>query len=243
MIKFRTEPTDKQTILEDGFALYKQTLKIALPYSVIIACLVTLPSLFVLTPLWMHTPFYIISGLCAFLTFGLSCALLFRLYCFGNAVPCSVNIALKQTLVHLPTLLYILVLYCIIVLSGTMLLIIPGVILAFSLQFSFIIALTDNESVLQSLISSHRLVADHWWHTFSIMITLFLFALIMNLISLLCILAILSLLSLTLASAILIIFPVSIIIQSLMLPLILNTSLVLLNDLKRRQASRRPPWH
>lgn len=243
MFKFRNEPIDKQTILEDSFELYKQTFSLSLPYSAAIACMTALPLLFVFFMPLPRFGIMLFSSLCEIIAFILLSALVFRLYCFCSGVPCHFITAIKHALIKLPTLLLLAVVYAIIVLSGTMLLIVPGIILAFSLMFSFILVLTDNQTMLQTLITSHRLVWGNWWHSFLTICMPLLLNIILSLTCFITVAEVAINAQLSLPTTILILTPINAIIQMIMIPLILSVLLVLLHDLRQRKALQVPPWN
>lgn len=243
MFKFNSEPMDKQTILENSFELYKQTFSLSLPYSVAIACLTSLPLLLVLSPLWPRMELIISVNLCGILAFILSGALLFHLYSYCNGVPCNFLSALKHALIKFPILLLLVTVYVIIVLSGTMLLILPGIILAFSLMFSFTLALTDNMPMLQTLIKSHRLVWGNWWHSFLIISLPLLLNIVLSGVCFITVAEVATNLKLSLLATGMILTLLNILLQTFFIPLILDVILVLLHDLRQRTALRTPPWN
>ena len=140
------------TSLSSAFELYKKSLLGALPYSFITSLLIFLPKFAFISILFWIGAIIIMS------------ALVFRLYCIANHIPHDGTLCLKQAFTTLIPLLFVLILYTLIVLSGTMLLVLPGIIFSFSLLFSFILVITSHTSVLQALITSHRLVWGKWWH-------------------------------------------------------------------------------
>ncbi len=247
MFTLKNEPQNSQQILEQGFMLYKQTFWASLPYALCATVLM-------MVPVTLSTLYMMKAGLTGHLNFALwgilACwlggltllsGLIFRLYCFCYQVPSHFIGSLQHSLSKLIPLLLLGALYCLIVLSGTMLLIIPGLIFIISLMFSFILAITDNQNVLQTLTMSHRLVWGHWWHvvcvisvplllnmaiTLSVLLSVFIF--FANLGS--------KLFEITIALALL-----NILIQTIFIPFIFAVSLVLLHDLRRRSVQF-PRW-
>lgn len=248
MITLKSEPQNKGQLLQQGLDLYFHTLWWTLPFSLIGAAFIFLPQLLSqLLPLIDHNnSFYFsqfglygFSLMASFLFIG---ALSFRIYCVCYHIPSSFLLALKQSLFKFIPLLLLVMLYSLIVLSGTMLMIVPGIILTVSLMFSFLLVLTDNQSVLQTLIASHRLVWGNWWHTclvISIPILLdfiFSFSLLIGIVTfaatkMLSLISILSLVTIT-----------NIIIHSFFIPLICCIALVLLHDLRQRQHILQSQW-
>lgn len=243
MFKLQSEPIDKQTILENSFELYKQTLSLSLPYSAAIACLTSFPLLLVLSPLWPRMGLIVIASLCGFIAFILSSALLFHLYSYCSGVPSNILSALKHALIKFPSLLLLAAVYAIIVLSGTMLLIIPGIILAFSLMFSFTLVLTDNTPMLQTLIKSHRLVWGNWWHSFFIISLPLLLNIVLSFACFITVAEVSTNMKLSIMTTGIILALLNTILQTLFIPLILTVILVLLHDLRQRKALSIPPWN
>jgi hypothetical protein len=73
--------------------------------------------------------------------------------------------ALRVALARLPSFVVMNALFVVALIAGTLLLIVPGMILTVSLAISSPIMLFDSKGPLESLRESHRLVRDHWWHT------------------------------------------------------------------------------
>ncbi len=85
----------------------------------------------------------------------------------------SRSVSLSEALMRgAKTLLPIIVgiiLYVLILMVGFVLLIIPGIILSVSLYFWYTGVVLDNESPVQSLKHSHRLVWGKWWRTLTVL--------------------------------------------------------------------------
>lgn len=243
MLELKNKPTDKHEILMSSLVLFSQSLHIALPYSIIIACLSSFSPLIIFTPLWPTLWGIFVMSLGILLAFIFSCALLFRLYCFTSHVPSNFFQSLKQVFTKLPNLLLLIMVYCLIVLSSVMLLIIPGVIFAFSLMFCFTLMLIDNQNILQTLIASHRLVWGHWWHCFLTMSI----PLLLNIVALLaCFISVtkmISHLNLSLKEAVVGLASLNVMLQSFFIPLTICVLLVLLHDLRQRKKLHVPPWN
>jgi hypothetical protein len=60
------------------------------------------------------------------------------------------------------------VLYLLAMAGGLILLVIPGIILSLSLSFGFFAIVLDDDSALQGLNHSHRLVWGNWWRTLTV---------------------------------------------------------------------------
>lgn len=249
MFTLKSEPQDKLSILKQGFHFYQHTFWMALPYSLLATICIFVPQLFIdiqapitLMTLAHNTAFIVSTSICWFIGFVLISALIFRLYCVTDQLPLTFWSSITHAIFKLVPLLLLGSLYILMVISGTLFLIIPGIILAVSLQFSFILFITDNQNVLQTLLTSHRLVWGHWWHTLFVMS----FPLLLNLAVSLGVLLALILLFTPYHTKLLTLYQTvcvaNIVIQALFIPLIFCIALTLLNDLRCRQAAPLPRW-
>lgn len=235
MLKLANRPTDIQSLLEESARLYRQTFSFAVFYSVTVAVLLSLPfffksSIFIL----------IFAGLTAFI---FSNALLFHLYCYCSNVPSNMFYSLKNTLFKSPALIFLMFAYVLIVLGGAVLFIIPGIILAYSLMFSFIVALTENKTTLQTLIYSHQLVSKHWYHTFFTISTPLLLNIVISFIFFIVVTEYGILMKVSSHTVEKILAFINIFIQTLFIPYILSVTIVLLHDLRLRKSLASPPWN
>ncbi len=121
------------------------------------------------------------------------------------------------------------------VLSGTMLLIIPGIILSVSLMFVFILGIIDAQGILQTLLNSHRLVWGNWWHTALIISIPLMLGTIITLTSF--VIAVRFFSEMPYA-----VFLFNAIAQIIFIPLVFSIALVLLNDLRLRRPLLGPQW-
>jgi hypothetical protein len=96
-------------------------------------------------------------------------ALYLRLNAIGSGEALSNGQALQMALPKVLPMLAMSILYGIAVVVGSVLLIVPGIIVSLSLLLCFVIALLEDRGPLNSLIGSHRLVWGHWWRTSAIM--------------------------------------------------------------------------
>jgi hypothetical protein len=108
-------------------------------------------------------------------------------------------------------------------------------------MFSFILVITDNQNVLQTLTMSHRLVWGHWWHTAIVISVPLLLNLTISLIAMLCTIILLANQGMGAPDIILTLSLLNLIIQTLFIPFIFSVALVLLHDLRRR-AVQFPRW-
>ncbi len=249
MFTLKTEPQDSLQVLEQGFSLYKLSFKQALPYSFLAAllmiapyCLCTMFGMHIGTT--GHVPAYLLWIL-AFAWLGgftILSGLIFRLYCMCYNVPSHFIGSLQHALSKLIPLLLLSALYSLIILSGTMLMVIPGLILTLSLMFSFVLVITDNQNVFQTLTMSHRLVWGQWWHVARVICVPMLLNIILTLCVLLCLIVTCAKINMPTNSIILSATAFNIVIQTLFIPLIFSIMLVLLHDLRRRAFQNLPRW-
>ncbi|WP_031432342.1 hypothetical protein [Methylomarinum vadi] len=68
----------------------------------------------------------------------------------------------------LPSMLWATILYMLALAVGSLLLVIPGIILWLSLAFFPYVLVVDGEGAYQSLKSSHQLVWGNWWRTMTV---------------------------------------------------------------------------
>lgn len=253
MIALKSKPLNKQQLIEQGLALYRGTFWSALPYSLIAALFIFSPQLVLeimastsdrlSQPSVMLSPTYItITALCWISGFLFLSALIFRLYCFCYHVPCHFVHSLKHAFSKLVPLLLLIILYALIILSGTMVMIIPGIILAVYLMFSFILVLSDNQTVLQTLILSYRLVSHHWWHTALVMSLPLLIALACSMAMFTLIVVAAPLFAISTTYLTWYTFLGNILIHVFFIPIIYSVALVLLHDLRQRQMLSQPGW-
>lgn len=235
MFTLRKKPRNKSYLIEKGLMLYKQSLKISLPYSFTAVLFILLPQLLILSspPLLQGATLITLTITLWLVSLILLSSLIFRLYCFCYHMPIDFFRVLRQAVSKLIPLLLLAVLYCLIVFSGTMLLIVPGLILSLSLMFSFILLLSENQNVLQTLITSHRLVWGNWWHSCAIMGIPLLFNVVVSLLAFIMIVKIDTYSSLSFSSIHLLNFFTSLVIHALLLPFTFSIALILLHDLKR----------
>ncbi|HRE32570.1 MAG TPA: hypothetical protein PLD88_11400, partial [Candidatus Berkiella sp.] len=172
MFTLKSEPQDKLFVVKQGFHFYLHTFWVALPYSLLATSFILVPQLFidVTTPSavenFLHqTPLVLTTIISWLIGFILLSALVFRLHCITEQLPLTFLNSVLHALFKLIPLLLLGVVYILMIISGTLFLIIPGIILAVSLMFSFILFITDNQNVLPTLLTSHRLVWGNWWHT------------------------------------------------------------------------------
>ena len=75
-----------------------------------------------------------------------------------------------------PVILAVNVLFVLAVMSGTLLLIVPGVFLLVALYFSPMLPITEGKGPIDSMRGSFSLTRGHWWRTFAVVVIMVAFA-------------------------------------------------------------------
>lgn len=249
MFRIQTEFKNKQEIIKEGYALYRQSFWRAISYSLIAACFIFAPQL-ILGSILSNSTSLISSYLDMLAPLGIAwgvglifiSALIFRLYCIANNVPSRFLGSLHHATLKLLPLLLLSVLYSFIVISGTLFLIIPGIIFAISLMLAFIIFIIGNQSVLKSLTTSHTLVSRYWWHSLSVISIPLLMNITVSLAAFFALAHLSILFHLGELTLYLCTFLIGIVIQTLFIPLVFSIALVLVQDLGKRDMVSRPSW-
>ena len=90
-----------------------------------------------------------------------------------QGVPSPLSIATRR----FPLILAVNLLFMLGVMSGTVLLIVPGIFLFVALYFSPMLPITEGKGPIDSLNGSFSLVRGHWWRTFAVALITIFFAL------------------------------------------------------------------
>jgi len=240
---------DKYALIIESLALYKKSFRYTFPFSLGAAFLVFAPQLFfsVASPLMLpkleeSTKLLTLTTLCWGSGVWFLSSLILRLHAFYYQIPARFCHVFKEAFFKLIPVLLLGAFYFLMVLSATMLLIIPGAILCLSLLFSFILLLTENQNVLPSLLMSHRLVWGHWWHTFSMISFAFLLNIAFSLAAFVSITLFFLKLGYSFSQLYFFIFLINMLIQVFFIPFIFSVAFILLHDLKQRQPPRMPRW-
>lgn len=102
------------------------------------------------------------------LSFVLYAALIYRLDNVANEREDSLSEAAGVGLNKLPAMIVAMILYIIAVIVGSILLIVPGIILMTSLAFYLYFIVIDSYGGYSALRNSHSLVWGHWWRTVAV---------------------------------------------------------------------------
>lgn len=183
------QPSQPQTIggvLDTTFQLYKASVIAVLPMSLILAVGGALPSIYMM---WsggaanpadaagmitaMSTPGYMPKFILTYLltmlvTLWGMAAMYLKMNSIGSGAALTLGESLQATLGRAPLLLLMSILYFIAIVIGTILLIVPGVILAVSLVLAMPLMVLEHKGPVGSLTGSHALVWGNWWRTLAI---------------------------------------------------------------------------
>ena len=165
----------------------------------------------------------------------MTAALVFKLHCEAHNLKSTLLQSIRHSISRFIPLLLVTLLYVICVLSGTALLVVPGFILSISLMLCFFLVLNENKGVFMALLSSHRLIWGHWWHSFIVMSVPLLLFISLNMIMFILMVAVFSQFSVDLPYFYLIAFTIHILLQSLIAPFSFCIGPMLLHDLRMRQ--------
>jgi hypothetical protein len=160
-------------VLDTGFSMYRAVLKPILPLSLLLAVLAQLPQM---------APYLIaaggpLAGLAVVVGFFVWFVAYLALYngwiistdSLARGGPAlKVGQAFSTGLPKVLTVIGAVLLYALAVAGGTVLLVVPGLILMISLFFFWYLALLENQGAIDSLKGSHRLVWGNWWRTVAV---------------------------------------------------------------------------
>lgn len=184
--QLRIQPTRPQgigVVLDTAFQLYKASLPVVWPISLLLT-IVGLPS----TLYWMlgdqalpargglgvrfgfgfdaldplGSSIGLISSLLSLWVMG---ALCLKQRAVGVDESLGLGAALKMALRRLPVLFAATILVVLAVAAGVLLLVVPGLILSVSLAMYMVLLLFENRGALDSVTGSHRLVWGNWWRS------------------------------------------------------------------------------
>ncbi len=173
-------------VLDAGFKLFRASFVQLLVMAVIGAVLLVVPSLYIqLVPeaaaqafsgtgggnfLLVFGTLYVLSMLIYMLMFM---AMIHRCDRIAHGQPAPLGGSVMTALRKLPATIAAIILFFIAVAIGTVLLVVPGLILMLSLFFYAFFIMLEDEGPIRSLRSSHRLVWGNWWRTAAIVTVVF----------------------------------------------------------------------
>jgi hypothetical protein len=175
------QPSQPQSIggvLDTTFQLYKSSLLKLIPLSLLLVIASCLQYIYIFArganpadPLAMVNLMtswgYWLSLLAGVIgSTWITAATYLKVAAIGTDGDLGIGAALQASLPRLPALVVMMILFVLAVMLGTLLLIIPGIILMVSLLLCYPTALFDNKGPVSALSESHRLVWGNWWRTF-----------------------------------------------------------------------------
>lgn len=175
MVALASKPQSIGRVLDSGFKLFVKSFAGVFPLSLAAAAVLAVPNIaniitgaesaespmpgsIVLLTFLVALPIYMI--LIAAVVYRLGAAAELHEATAGQAVARGVRCVLP--------LIGAALLYLLAVAGGLLLLIVPGIILSLSLSFGFFAIVLDDDSALQGLKHSHRLVWGNWWRTLTV---------------------------------------------------------------------------
>jgi hypothetical protein len=105
-------------------------------------------------------------------------ALLLKQHAIGIGEQMSLGEAFQAALSRIPLLIVAAVLYVLACIVGTILLVVPGVILGLSLILFMALVLFDGKGPVDALLASHKLVWGNWWRTCAVFTLAFILMLV-----------------------------------------------------------------
>ena len=121
----------------------------------------------------MNGGYGLVSALLVLLSLPLKALLLNRISAASRGQTYGLHEELQRALKAWPWLLVAIIVFAFAVCLGTVLLIVPGVILLISLMFWDFGVILDGNGPIQSLNASHNLVWGHWWRTLGMLLMIF----------------------------------------------------------------------
>jgi len=174
-----TAPLSIGGVLDDGFRLTKASFTSFIGLSVVAAILGNLPYFFfgeidpenpgpLMGPLGLIA---LVTVPIAIIFFG---AIIARIAAVADGETVSIGDSLGIGLRRLVPVVLWAILYAIAIILGSLLLLVPGIILGLSLSFGAYIVIIDRAGPFEALKHSHRLVWGNWWRT-AVLLTVVIF--------------------------------------------------------------------
>lgn len=189
------QPTQPQSIggvLDTTFQLYKASIVKMIPLSLLMAVAESPSSIYLFTqggtataanPFAMLNAigpaFWLVVAVQLLGTTWVMAAAYLKVGAIGAGDDLSVGAALQNTLARVPAIIVMFILLSIALVAGTLLLLVPGIILSVSLALAFTILLFENKGPVDALTESHRLVWGNWWRTATIFTVWFIMLLVL----------------------------------------------------------------
>ncbi len=178
------QPTQPQSIggvLDTTFQLYKASVVKMIPLSLLTVIAGSPTSIYAFTqgagdpanPLAMFNimssvNYWLVALAGMIASVWMMSASYLKIGAIGTGGDLGLGAALQKAVTRLPTLVLMTLLFVIAIAVGSVLLVIPGLILMVSLALCFNLALFQSKGPVESLTESHRLVWGNWWRTAAI---------------------------------------------------------------------------
>lgn len=179
-----TQPQGIGGVLDTTFQLYKASVGVLWPVCLLLSIVGSPPSIYMMmnggTLATAATPTQALEALAdpvywliQFVSWAAMMwvigALYLKQFAIGTEAELSVGAALQASLGRIVPLFLMVILFSLAVGIGTLLLIVPGVILLISLMLGTGLVMFEGKGPVAALTGSHKLIWGNWWRTFIIL--------------------------------------------------------------------------
>ncbi|HHJ15691.1 MAG TPA: hypothetical protein ENJ80_03240 [Gammaproteobacteria bacterium] len=175
MFQYANQPQSISRVLDNGIRLCLSSFKSVVGIAFVSAVISNLPNLFTPTPQAGQAfapgelqPFLGVMLVTMLMSFVFYNAIILRIDASASDRDISLGTSLLTGLKKLLPVLAGVILYMLAVMLGSILLLIPGIILMISLFFYSMLIVVDNRGIIDSLKTSHHLVWGNWWRTMTV---------------------------------------------------------------------------
>ena len=180
MFNLATEPQGIGKTIDSGFKLFFAAFKGVIILTLIVGILNTIPQFIipgmaagmadptnptVIDPSTLGITFFVIFFALIVISMIFSAAIISKIGATARGESMSIGSALGRGLKVFIPILIASILYMLAITVGSILLIIPGIILMLSLIFYSYAIVLDKRGIIESLKESHKLVWGNWWRT------------------------------------------------------------------------------
>jgi len=176
MFQYANQPQSIGKVLDNGIRLCLSSFKQVAAIAFVGAIIAGLPNLFnpaqtatQAVPIGQLKPFFGVLLVAMIIGISFYNAIIFRIDAVATNQAAGVGQALTAGLKKLLPVLLGMILYMLLVSVGSVLLLIPGIILMMSLFFYPALIVVDNSGIIEALKTSHRLVWGNWWRTVTVL--------------------------------------------------------------------------
>jgi hypothetical protein len=177
-------PLPVSRLLDAGFVMFRNVFRDVLPLSALVALVAQLPN-FLQGSLTQELQAGQVEGWMLWLIPGWLVWMAIYLALFNGLLkmvdglgrgepPLPVGEALQAGLPRVPAAIGTFLLYIIVLMVGTLLLLIPGVLFSMSMIFCWYFVVLEKRGPFEALIDSHRLVWGQWWRTTAVLTIAFI---------------------------------------------------------------------